>query len=134
MTRKHHRAIWTGCSLTVAVFAASPLAAQTVGEQWEYQGTMEMMGMKMPIPPSKVCQKPDAARTPPVQNNCTISDVQTNGNVTTYKVLCGPPQPMEGSGTTTGTGDRRDVTQKMKMAEGEITYVMTGKKTGSCTP
>lgn len=134
MTRKIQRVIWIGLSVTAAIFTASSLAAQTAGEQWEYQGTMEMMGMKMPIPPSKQCQRPDAAKTPPVQNNCKLSDVQVRGNTTSYKIQCGPPQPMEGSGQTVSTGDRLDATYKMKMAEGEMTYVMTGKKTGSCTP
>ena len=125
---------WTVLTLMVAVLTAGPLAAQAAGEQWEYTGTMEMMGMKMPLPPAKMCQKPDAAQTPPVQNNCKVSDVQKQGNTTSFKILCGPPEPMEGSGKTTRTGDRLDFTYRLKSADGEMVTNMSGKKTGACTP
>lgn len=134
MTPKMQRALWTGLVLTIAVSAAPLATAQTAGEQWEYQGTMEMMGMKMPMPPSKMCQKPDTAKTPTMQENCKVSDVQTKGNTTTFKVQCGPPQPMEGTATTTVTGDSLNATYKMKMPDGEMTYNLSGKKTGTCTP
>jgi hypothetical protein len=130
-------ALSVGCiALAVAaqVSNASPLAAQAAGEQWEYTGTMEMMGMKMPMPPTKMCQKPDEAKTPPVQSNCTVSDVKVQGNTTSFKMMCGPPERMEGSGTTTRTADRLETTYRMKSADGEMTYNMSGKKTGACTP
>ena len=120
--------------ITATVMTAGPLAAQSTGEQWEYTGTMEMMGMKMPMPPTKLCQKPDAAQTPPVQNNCKVSDVQVQGNTTSFKILCGPPEPMEGSGKTTRTADRLDTSYRLKSADGEMVYNMSGKKTGSCQP
>ncbi len=134
MTRIAHGVSWTALALTAAVLTAGPLAAQTTGEQWEYTGTMEMMGMKMPMPPTKMCQKPDAAQTPPMQSNCKVSDVQVQGNTTSFKILCGPPEPMEGSGKTTRTADRLETTYRMKSADGEMVYNMSGKKTGACQP
>lgn len=134
MTRITHSLSWAALALTALVLTAGPLAAQTTGEQWEYTGTMEMMGMKMPIPPAKLCQKPDEAKMPPVQSNCKVSDVQVRGNTTSFKMLCGPPEPMEGSGTTTRTADRIETTYRMKSADGEMVYNMSGKKTGACQP
>ena len=135
MSRRTHSIFSTGLAvMTVALLTAGPLAAQGTGEQWEYTGTMEMMGMKMPMPPTKLCQKPNAAQTPPVQSNCTVSDVQVQGNTTSFKILCGPPEPMEGSGKATRTADRLDTTYRMKNADGEMLYTMSGKRTGSCQP
>ena len=134
MIRFTHSIGWTALALTASIMSAAPLAAQATGEQWEYTGTMEMMGMKMPMPPAKMCQKPDAAQTPPMQSNCKVSDVQVQGNTTSFKMMCGPPEAMEGSGKTTRTADRLDTTYRMKSADGEMVYTMSGKKTGACTP
>ena len=123
----------TALVLSMGMITAA-LAAQPAGEEWEYQGNMEMMGMKMPLPPVKRCEKPDADMTPPVENNCTVSDVQTQGNTTSFKIKCGPPEPMEGSGTTTRTNDNLDASYTLKTAEAEMVYTMTGKKLGACTP
>ena len=73
-------------------------------------------------------------KTPPVESNCKISDVQTQGDTTRFKILCGPPQPMEGSGTTTRKDDRVDMSYKLKTADGEMAFTMNGKKLGSCVP
>ena len=123
----------TALVLSMGMITAA-LAAQHAGEEWEYQGNMEMMGMKMPLPPVKRCEKPDAGKTPPVENNCTVSDVQTQGNTTSFKIKCGPPEPMEGSGTTTRTNDTLDASYTLKTADAEMVYTMTGKKLGPCTP
>ena len=134
MTRKTHSARLIVLGMTAALMTAGPLAAQSAGEMWEYTGTMEMMGMKMPLPPTKMCQKPDAAKTPPVQNNCKVSDVQVKGNTTSYKILCGPPEPMEGTGSSTTTADKIDFTYRLKSPDGEMVTNMSGKKTGTCAP
>jgi hypothetical protein len=133
MNCEHYGIACTALILT-ATFATAPLAAQPTGEEWEYQGNMDMMGMKMPLPPTKRCEKPEADKTPPVESNCTVSDIKTSGNTTRYKIKCGPPEPMEGNGTTTRTDDRVDMSYKLKTAGGEMVYTMSGKKLGPCTP
>lgn len=125
---------WTTALALTASLATAPLTAAPAGEEWEYQGSMGMMGMKMPLPPVKRCEKPDADKTPPVDSNCKVSDVQTQGNTTRFKIKCGPPEPMEGSGTTTRTNDTLDASYTLKTAEAEMVYTMTGKKLGPCTP
>ena len=120
--------------ILAATFATVPLAAQPAGEEWEYQGNIDMMGMKMPLPPTKRCEKPDADKTPPVESNCKVSDVQTQGNTTRFKIKCGPPEPMEGSGMTTRTNDTLDANYTLKTADAEMVYSLSGKKLGACTP
>ena len=51
MSRFHAAA---AASLLLSFVSLQPVQAAEVGEQWEYSGTMDMMGMKMPMPPSKV--------------------------------------------------------------------------------
>jgi len=133
MNGKLYGTACTALALT-ATLASTPLVAQATGEEWEYQGNMEMMGMKMPVPPTKRCEKPEQDKTPPVESNRKISDVQTHGDTTLFKILCGPPQPMEGSGTTTRKDDHVDMSYKLKTADGEMVFTMNGKKLGPCGP
>lgn len=121
----------------IIMLTGMPLAAQQPGEQWEYQGNMEMMGMKMPVPPTKVCQQADRKEiTPPVDksSNCKFEDVHIQGNTTSFKMICGDPTPMEGSGTATRDGDKLDMNYIMKSEQGEMKFAMTGTKLGECTP
>ncbi len=122
-------------ALALAMTIAShPLAAQSAGEEWEYQGNIDMMGMKMPIPPTKRCQNPAEENiTPPVDSNCEVKDVMTEGNTTNFRIVCGEPDPMEGSGTTTHTDDKVDVSYTMTAEGAVMAFTMTGKKLGACT-
>jgi hypothetical protein len=133
MNFKSYRIACTILALSVTLVSAS-LGAQTAGEEWEFQGNMDMMGMKMPIPPTKRCQNPaEENNTPPVDSNCEVNDVVTEGNTTRFKMLCGEPNPMQGSGTTTRTDDKVDVSYTMTAEGAEMTFTMTGKKLGACT-
>lgn len=120
-------------TLALTLLASAPLLAQQSGEEWEYQGSMNMMGMSMPIPATKRCQLPEQNKTPPMDSTCQVSDIQTQGDTTTFKVRCSDPEPMEGSGTTTLTSDHLDSSYTLKLAEGEMTFSVTGKKLGACT-
>jgi len=115
------------------LLAGSPLVAQQAGEEWEYQGNMDMMGMKMPIPATKRCQNPaEENNTPPVESNCEVKDVVTEGNTTSFNMVCGEPDPMQGSGTTTRTDATVDMKYSMTTEEAVMTFTMTGKKLGAC--
>jgi hypothetical protein len=131
MNNRYNRIVSVILMLT-AILAGARLAAQPAGEEWEYQGVMQMMGMKMPLPATKICQQAEQDMTPPMESNCTVSDVLTEGNTTSFTMQCGPPNPMEGSGTTTRTGDSLESLYTLKSAEGEMTITSTGKKLGSC--
>lgn len=116
--------------MTAAV--ATNLRAQTQGEEWEYQGTMNMMGMQMPIPVNRRCEEPDRESTPPVEGNCEVTETDTRGDTTSFTVSCGPPTPMKGSGTTTETEDRRESNFTIKSADGEMSFDITGRRIGDC--
>ena len=131
MQNGHYR-IGAAILMLAAALGSARLAAQGAGEEWEYQGSMEMMGMQMPIPATKVCQQPMQDMTPPVEGNCQVTDVRTEGTTTSFKMQCGPPNPMEGSGTTTRTGDSIESRYTLKSAEGEMTFATTGRKLGDC--
>jgi len=113
---------------------AVPAHAQTAGESWEYTGSMEMEGMKMPIPPTRACALPGETGAPPVDPRCKITDLRASGNKTAFQVVCGPPEPMQGSGESTRTGDRIDTRYRLKSSQGEMVMTLNGRKVGTCTP
>jgi len=86
----------------------------------------------MPIPVTKVCQEPQQDMTPPVDGNCEVTDIQTQGNTTSFNMRCGPPEPMEGSGTTTRTDNNVEIKYVLKSEMGEMAFTMTGNKLGTC--
>jgi hypothetical protein len=125
------------CSVLVAAFAVSsavPALAQPAGESWEMSTTMQMQGMTMPMPPNRICLKTGEAAPPPAEKNCKTTNVTVSGNTTSFKVVCGPPEPMEGSGEMTRKGDRMEGRYIMKSKDGEMTMLMSGRKVGACTP
>jgi hypothetical protein len=119
------------CSGTA--IATTP-AAPPAGEQWEYTQAMEMNGMKMPMPPVKICIPPGRDVTPPVDKSCQLSDVKTVGEHTTWKMRCSGADPMEGSGDFTRHGDQITGTIRTRSKAGEMTMNSTGRKLGACTP
>ncbi len=118
----------------IALAAGSAWAQKPAGESWDFSGTMKMDGMSMPIPPHKSCVKPDEAVAPPVEKNCKTTDMKVSGNTTSFKVVCGPPEPMTGTAKVTRTADTLEGTYTMKSSDGEMTMVFNGKKLGNCTP
>jgi hypothetical protein len=65
--------------VALAMFVgAGHLRAAPTKESWEYSGTMDADGMKVPLPATTVCVAADAT-TPPLDKNCKLSDV--NGRV-----------------------------------------------------
>jgi hypothetical protein len=131
MSRFHAAA---AASLLLSFVSLQPVQAAEVGEQWEYSGTMDMMGMKMPMPPSKVCTRPGAESTPTADKRCKVSDVKTTASKTSYRVSCPPPDAMEGSGESERKGDTVVSSFRMKSKDGEMKMSMTGRKLGPCTP
>ncbi|MFM9915380.1 MAG: DUF3617 domain-containing protein [Rhizobacter sp.] len=130
MSRFQVAVIW----LLLSISGSAPVQAAEVGEQWEYSGTMDMMGMKMPMPPSRVCTKAGTEATPTADMRCKVSDVKTAASKTSYRVSCPPPDAMEGSGEAERKGDTVVSTFRMKSKDGEMHMSMTGRKLGPCTP
>ena len=113
---------------------AVPAHAQTAGESWEYTGSMEMAGMKMPIPPTRACARPGETGAPPMDPRCKITDLKASGNKTAFQIVCGPPEPMQGSGESTRTGDAIESRYRLKSSDGEVVMTLSGRKVGTCTP
>jgi hypothetical protein len=117
-----------------STLACNAFAADATGEDWEYKTSLSMSGMTMPMPPVRRCQSAAQAEAPPVQNNCTTSNVHTQGNTTSFEVECGPPAPMSGSGTTTRTADTISGTYTLNSDDGPMGFTVTGTRLGTCTP
>lgn len=122
-----------GAGLTIAV-AGIANAATPAGEEWEYTMTVEMGGMKMPLPASKVCTRPGEGNTPPVEKNCKVKEHKVTGATTSFVIVCGPPEPGEMSGKFTRKGDRVEGRYTMKQDGEAMTVTANGKKLGSCDP
>ncbi|MDH5265543.1 MAG: DUF3617 domain-containing protein [Betaproteobacteria bacterium] len=121
-------------ALTVLAPAASPEAAPAKGEQWDYAMTMEMEGMKMPLPATRVCVAPEEGNTPPVEKHCKLKERKVRGITTTFHIVCGPPEPGELKGEFTRKGDRVEGRYTMKQDGESMTVVATGRKLGDCDP
>ncbi len=109
-------------------------AASVKGEQWDYAMTMEMAGMKMPLPAAQVCVRPEDGNTPPVEAHCKIKDRKVSGAKTTFHIVCGPPEPGELKGEFTRKGDRVEGRYTMTQDGESMTVVARGKKLGTCDP
>lgn len=116
------------------LFSLATAAVAAPGEYWEYTMKMEMAGMPMAMPATtnKVCvakgQEQDPRST--AEKDCTVTDVKTTGNKTTWRMQCtrkgetitgvgemtGTPDNSEGKMRITGTmdGEKIDMTQTYK--------------------
>jgi hypothetical protein len=124
----------TTVAALAALAGAWPASAQPNGDEWEYAMTVEMAGMKMPLPPTMVCARPDEGNTPPVDKHCQLKDRKVSGSSTTFHIVCGPPEPGEMKGQFTRKGDRLEGRYTLKNADGEMIVVTTGRKLGACDP
>jgi len=108
-------------------------ASAATGEEWEYSQTMSMSGMKVPMPPMKVCEKADLELLAPVDKRCQVTQLKKDGAKVHWKMVCAAPDPMEGTGWSSRKGDRVEAETHIKTSNGEMDIVSKGKKTGPCT-
>lgn len=127
-------AISVWASAVAALVGAPPASAQAKGEEWDYAMTVEMGGMKMPLPPSKVCVKPDEGHTPPVDRHCKLKDRKVSGATTSFHIVCGPPEPGELKGQFTREGDRVEGRYTMTREGDTMTVLAVGRRLGACDP
>jgi hypothetical protein len=125
---------WAAAAAAATLVVVSPVSAQTRGEEWEYAMATEMGGMKLQLPPSRVCARPEDGNTPTVDRNCQLKDVKVSGGTTNFRIVCGAPEPGEGAGRFTRKGDRVEGRYTMKNADGEMIVTTSGRKLGSCDP
>ena len=112
--------------------------------QWEITVQMEMPGMPMKLPATKVTQcltKEDLAdpgKSAPkgpkdMNSDCQTSDYKVDGNKVTWTMECKGKDAMTGSGEIVFAADSYDGWMKMKTAGTEMTMTYTGQRLGDCT-
>ncbi|MCS7101768.1 MAG: DUF3617 domain-containing protein [Burkholderiaceae bacterium] len=125
---------FTGISLVFGAAVAPIAVAQPKGEEWEYALTMQMEGMKMPLPPSRVCLRPDEGHAPETEKHCTFKERKVSGATTTFHIVCGPPDPGEVKGSYTRKGDRVEGRYTIKRGANTMTVQADGRRLGRCDP
>ncbi|MEW5882424.1 MAG: DUF3617 family protein [Pseudomonadota bacterium] len=125
---------WWGALVALSCAVIAPALAQPKGDEWDYALTVQMGGMQMPLPASKVCARPDEGNTPPVDKHCQIKERKVSGATTSFRIVCGPPEPGEMKGQFTRKGDRVEGRYTMTQGGESMTVVAVGKRLGACDP
>lgn len=125
---------WWAALAALSCAAAAPAWAQPRGEEWDYALTVEVGGMQMPLPATKVCARPDEGNTPPVDKHCQIKERKVSGATTSFRIVCGPPEPGELKGRFTRKGDRVEGRYTMTQGGDTMTVVAVGTRLGACDP
>lgn len=120
-------------SLALAGLFVCLASHAATGEQWEYTQQMDMMGMKMPMPAVKVCEKPNKEFQAPIEPRCQAEVVKKTGARVEWKMKCGAPEPMEGKGWSERKGDQVTSEMHLHSANGDMDVKATGRKLGACT-
>lgn len=122
--------------LAVSLFCSTLLASVATiaapGEEWVYTGQMEMMGMKMPVEAVTLCNAPDQPNVPPLEGNCTYTNIASEGNTTSFEFTCTGSNAAKGSGKSTVTGDSSLSEYTLETDDGSGKITLTGKKGGVC--
>lgn len=118
----------------LALSVGSAVVAGNKGEQWDYTLAIEIEGKQMPLPPSKVCVRPEDGDTPPVEKHCQVSERTVSGNTTTFRIVCGSPEPGELKGQFTRKGDHVEGRYAMTQDGEVLTVVASGHRLGTCDP
>ncbi|ODU98307.1 MAG: hypothetical protein ABT20_18210 [Rubrivivax sp. SCN 70-15] len=127
---------WIGRLLVLCTAATTggALAAGMGGEEWDCAMSVEMQGMKMPMPGTKVCVRPEDGNAPPVEKHCELKEHRIVGGTTSFRIVCGPPEPGELKGQFTRRGDRVEGRYTMTQGSDTMTVVAVGTKLGACDP
>ncbi|WP_168160034.1 DUF3617 domain-containing protein [Steroidobacter denitrificans] len=127
----------TAALLTSTLAAAQQPDGYIAGEKWRMKMSMSMEGFSMPAMTSEVCTPLDkGADEPsvPVDGNCQVSNYKRSGNTESFRMVCGGPNPMEGTMEITRDGpDQYRGKMIAKSKDGEMTMHYEGTRLpGSC--
>ncbi len=122
---------------------SAPGAAQTAQQdgQWEIKAQMSMGGAPVvdPMTTTQCVSKEDAKNPqsflPTVgdANGCKVSNQKTEGNKTTFTLVCAGPPHFSGAGEIIYGRDSYTGSMKMDIAGQEMTVTYSAKRTGDCT-
>ena len=122
--------------LLSAVLGSGVCPAAGPDELWEITTQMEMQGMSMPGSTQQVCQPANSAYDPSRGDNqaeCSMSEVKTVGNRTSWKMRCSGEEEMEGEGEMLQTAEAMKGTMRVISDGEEMTMKMSGRRVGSCS-
>ena len=118
---------------------AASFAADTFRDgQWELITTMDMPGMPIEMPPTKIkhCYTKedvkDQKKTISTDKNCTVTDLKQTGNKVTWKMKCTGKNAGVFSGETVYKGDTYDSTMKMQSQGQTMNMKFKGKRLADC--
>lgn len=115
----------------------APAHADAPGVLWESTSQMSMEGMPFSPPPNKVkfCAAADSSQPPPSPpgQNCTVSNMQREGNKVSWDTQCTGEMDMTGHGEITYEGTDAYAGEINMSAEGvNMKITLSGKKIGEC--
>jgi hypothetical protein len=121
-------------SIAAATLVSFCLPAMAAGsdEQWEITTKMEMPGMAMPGTTMSTCLTKGTGYSGKPDKHCQVTDLQTSGNRTTWKMHCSGKDEMSGSGETTRTATTMNGTMHITSQGMQMTQTFSGKLVGSC--
>jgi len=115
------------------------LAADTMREgQWEMVSSMEMPGMPMAMPPTKIkhCftkeDVKDPKKTITTDKNCKVTDLKQSGNKVTWNMKCTGEHSGEFSGETVFKKDAYTSNMKMQTEGMTMKMQVKAKRLGDC--
>jgi hypothetical protein len=125
--------------LSILALSFTAFAADTMRDgQWELVTTIEMPGMPMQIPPTRIkhCYTKedvkDQKKTISTDKNCTVTDLKQSGNKVTWKMKCTGQNAGDFSGETVYKRDAYDSTMKMVTQGSTMNMKINAKRLGNC--
>ena len=125
--------------LSALLLPVSCFAADTMRDgYWEVITTMDMPGMPMQMPPTKLkhCYSKedvkDQKKTITTDKNCTVTDLKQSGNKVSWKMKCSGKRAGVFSGETVYHGDSYDSTMKMNTQGQVMNMKVKAKRLGNC--
>ncbi|MHB8122959.1 MAG: DUF3617 domain-containing protein [Desulfuromonadaceae bacterium] len=125
--------------LSALVLSSTCFAADTMRDgYWELVTTVDMPGMPMSIPPTKMkyCYTKedvkDQKKSISTDKNCTVTDLKQSGNKVTWKMKCTGKNAGDFSGETVYKRDSYDSTMKMKSQGQTMNMRVKARRLGDC--
>ena len=125
--------------LSALALPATSFAVDTMRDGfWEMITTMEMPGMPMSMPPTKITHcytkedVKDQKKTITTDKNCTVTDIKQSGNKVTWKMKCTGENAGVFSGETVYKRDAYDSTMKMQSHGQTMNMKVKAKRLGNC--
>jgi hypothetical protein len=132
-----------GVAVVLSMSAMPVPAAQSPQQagMWEIKAQMSMGGAPVVEPMTTTqCVSAEDAKNPQTflptagdANGCKVSNQRTEGNKTTFTLVCAGPPGFSGAGEIIYARDSYTGSMKMDLGGQEMTVTYSAKRTGDCT-